>query len=183
MAEINLPANSAGTPGVRRSKKLSTKVDLTPMVDLGFLLITFFIFSSKLSESKALKLVMPADGPPMKSGESTALTIIPFTGNKIFYYHGALDKALQNGAYGTTNYSITNGLGQIIRTKQTAMDRVKPGYKKDLILMIKPSDESVCRNVVDILDEVQINQVSHYAIMDPTPDEKKAIAAKTGLKL
>jgi biopolymer transport protein ExbD len=183
MAEINVPANNAVKPGVRRSKKLSTKVDLTPMVDLGFLLITFFIFSSKLSESKALKLIMPADGPPMESGESTALTVIPFTGDKVFYYQGALDRALLNGAYGTTNYSITNGLGQVIRTKQTIMDKSKPGYRKDLMLMIKPSAGSVCRNVVDILDEVQINQVSHYAIMDLTPAEKNAIATKTGLKL
>lgn len=183
MAEINLPANNAGKPGVRRSKKLSTKVDLTPMVDLGFLLITFFIFSSKLSESKALKLVMPADGPPSESGESTALTVIPFNANSIFYYHGALDKALLSGEFGTTNYSLTNGLGQVIRTKQTTMDKMKPGYRKDLMLMIKPAPESVCRNVVDILDEVQINQVSHYAIMDLTPEEKKAIATKTGFKL
>jgi biopolymer transport protein ExbD len=183
MAEINYPANSAGTTGVRRSKKLSTKVDLTPMVDLGFLLITFFIFSSKLSESKALKLVMPAEGAGTKASESTALTVIPFTGNTIFYYHGALDKALQSGEYGTTTYSLTKGLGQVIRTKQITLDKMKPGFRKDLMLMIKPSAESVCRNMVDILDEVQINQVGHYAIMDLTPEEKKAIAIKTGLAL
>lgn len=183
MAEINLPANTAGTTGVRRSKKLSTKVDLTPMVDLGFLLITFFIFSSKLSESKALKLYMPADGEGTKAGESTALTVIPYGNNAVFYYHGAMDNALKTGEYGTTNYSLTNGLGQIIRNKQTVMDHIKPGFRKEMILMIKPADDSNCGNMVDILDEVLINQVDHYAIMDLTPDERKAIAAKTGLKL
>lgn len=183
MAEINIPATGAGTPGVRGSKKRSTKVDLTPMVDLGFLLITFFIFSSKLAESKALKLVMPANGQGTKAGESTALTVIPYSNNALFYYHGALNQALQTGEYGTTGYSVTNGFGQVIRIKQSVMDHKKPGFRKDLFLMIKPADASNCGNVVDILDEVQINQVKHYAFMDLTPEEKEAIAAKTGLRL
>jgi biopolymer transport protein ExbD len=183
MAEINCPANNAGKTGVRRSKKLSTRVDLTPMVDLGFLLITFFIFSSKLSESKALTLVMPAEGTGTVAGASTALTIIPFEGDKVFFYHGELEKALQNGEYGTTNYAVNKGLGQVIRTKQAALDKIKPGMRQELVLMIKPSDGSDCQNLVDILDEVEINVVTHYAIMDLTPEEKKAITAKTGLVL
>jgi biopolymer transport protein ExbD len=177
MAEINIPANNAGRPGVARCKKLSTRVDLTPMVDLGFLLLTFFIFSSKLSESKALKLYMPAEGTGTVTGESTALTIIPMAGNKLFYYHGSLENALLKGEYGATTYAVNNGLGQVIRKKQLVLGETK---RSDLLLMIKPADSSTCGNMVDVLDEVTINQVNHYAIMDLRPEEKATITTKTG---
>ena len=131
MAEIN---NAAGAnrydKGVRRSKKLSTRVDLTPMVDLGFLLITFFIFTTTMSEPTTMDLKMPADGPPMKYGESGTLSVIPAAGNKVFYYHGDITDALQKGAYGFTSYSVHNGIGDIIRKKQLAMNQNKPGSKK-----------------------------------------------------
>src|SRR5690242_11325078 len=103
MAEINTPNVAGGKAGARRSKKLSTKVDLTPMVDLGFLLITFFIFTTTMSESKAMKLIMPDDSDPKKEmsiGKSNALTVIPLANNKVFYYHGELNDALQSNTWG-----------------------------------------------------------------------------------
>jgi biopolymer transport protein ExbD len=176
MAEINIPAGAGDRPGVRRSKKQSTRVDLTPMVDLGFLLITFFIFTTTMSTPKAMKLIMPADGPDSKAGESTALTVVPLKNNKIFYYHGELGEALKTGTFGVTSYSVNDGLGQIIRNKQAALDKTKPGKRDDLMLMVKPMPESNYQNLVNVIDEVLINDVKRYAVMDVTDEEKEAVA-------
>jgi biopolymer transport protein ExbD len=181
MAEINVPAAGGSKPGVRRSKKHSTRVDLTPMVDLGFLLITFFIFTTSMTSPKAMKLNMPKDtiddGGTLV-GESTALTVIPLDENKIFYYHGALEDALKTNTWGFTNYSVSDGLGQIIRTKQAVLEKMKPGKSNDLVVMVKPAPESNYENVVNVLDEFLINQVTRYAIMDITPEEKEIAYAK-----
>ena len=178
MAEINTTAGSNRHNKGVRSKKLSTRVDLTPMVDLGFLLITFFIFTTTMSEPTTMDLKMPADGPPMKYGESATLSVIPTAGNKVFYYHGEISEALQNGAYGFTSYLINNGIGDVIRQKQLAMDKNNRGSKKDLMLIIKPADASTYQNFVDILDEVLINDISRYAVTRITADEKILLNAR-----
>jgi biopolymer transport protein ExbD len=184
MAEINNPDAAGGRTGVRRSKKLSTKVDLTPMVDLGFLLITFFIFTTTMSDPRVTKLIMPKDSKDSTSvGLSNALTIIPLDGNRVFYYHGELSRALKTNAWGITSFSEQNGIGKIVRTKQAALDRIKPGNRKDLMLMIKPAPESNYRNVVSALDEALINDVKRYAIVDITPEEKEVITQKANAKM
>ena len=183
MAEINIPAASGNKPGVRRSKKQSTRVDLTPMVDLGFLLITFFIFTTTMSTPKVTDLIMPKDSPDSSNvALSNALTVIPLQENKILYYHGELSDALKTNTYGVTNYSVNEGLGQIVRSKQAALDRKKPGERKELVLMIKPTPESNYQNLVNVLDEVMINDVKHYAVMELTHDEKEAAVTKSGVK-
>jgi biopolymer transport protein ExbD len=182
MAEINTPDAAGGRTGVRRSKKLSTKVDLTPMVDLGFLLITFFIFTTTMSDPKVTKLIMPNDSVRdnnMPVGQSAALTVIPLANNKVFYYKGELSDALKANTWGITTFA-TNGLGQIVRNQQAFLDKMGAGKRKDLMLMIKPSAESNYENVVNVLDEVMINDVKHYAIMDLTASEKDVIAQKAG---
>lgn len=183
MAEVTT-ATTGNKSGGRRSKKLSTRVDLTPMVDLGFLLITFFIFTTTMSTPKAMKLIMPDDSKTIedgtKIGNSAALTVLPVSGNKVFYYHGAMEDALKTGAFGFTTYSVKDGIGQVIRDKQLAMDRSGKVLRKDLTLMIKPTELANYHNVVDMLDEVAINLVPHYALMDITNDEKKILLEKNG---
>jgi hypothetical protein len=178
MAEINTPAGNTHKRGGRRSKKLSTRVDMTPMVDLGFLLITFFVLTTTWSKAHVTKLNMPADGPPSKAGNSAVLTIIPLDKNKLFYYHGELTEALRQGSYGTTGYGLNGGIGDIIRDKQIAMDHNYKGGRKEMVLLIKPSPEASYGNVVSLLDETLINAVSRYAIVDLTKEERKNISSK-----
>ena len=175
MSEITT-ISSEQKAGVKRSKKLSTRVDLTPMVGLGFLLITFFIFTTTLSLPKSMKIVMPAGDPDMPIGNSSALTIIPLADNKIFYYHGELTEALSNKLYGTSSYSFADGIGSVIREKQSALDRSGIG-RNELMLIIKPAESSRFANTVDILDEVLINEVRRYALTEQTNEEKQILAS------
>jgi biopolymer transport protein ExbD len=180
MAEINSSAAPAAKAGGRRGKKMSTKVDLTPMVDLGFLLITFFVFTTTMSEPTAMQLNMPADGgPDMPVKESGSLTIIPVSNNRIFYYHGMIQVALRNpAAYGYASYSYADGIGQVIRDKKKALSNMATVTEKDLMIIVKPMDTASYQNVVDVLDEMKINNVKSYALGDLHKDELALLTAK-----
>lgn len=172
MAEIINAGNHRSGKGLRRSKKLSTKIDLTPMVDLGFLLITFFIFTTSMTEPKAMQLFLPAGVEKTTDwGKSAILTIIPIANDKVFYYHGELREAVIKKQLGVSNFAFNNGIGDIIRIKQKALD-INPKYKRnDLMLIIKPSAVASYQNITDALDEVLINGLKHYTLIDIEKEE------------
>ncbi len=151
-----------------RSKKLSTRVDLTPMVDLGFLLITFFIFTTTMYEAKGMNLVIPDDKPtnePNTAGEGKTISLILQDNDVIHYYHGLKEDQSQS-----TNYSAA-GIRAVIRQK--IMDVKKQfGNKADAIILIKPTDGASYRNIVAVLDEMLINDVKKYVLMEPSATEK-----------
>lgn len=164
MAEIN-PSGSgkpAKSAGVKKSKKLSTRVDLTPMVDLGFLLITFFIFTTTMSQATSMKLVMPKDsGDSTRVPELSALTFLLAKNNRVFYFEGML---AANGA--NLKPSSFVDMRSVIIHRQQGLNS-----PKDLIVMIKPEKGSMYKNVVDALDEMTINSVKRYAMVDLSPSE------------
>jgi biopolymer transport protein ExbD len=146
-------------PGVKKGKKLSTRVDLTPMVDLGFLLITFFIFTTTMSQPTAMRLFLPkhTEKPEEqnKVKASGALTLILAKDNSIFYYEGEL--APDGSNFKSTNFG---GIRDIIINKK------KSTNPEDFVVVIKPTPDATYKNTVDILDEMTINEVKRYALVD-----------------
>ncbi len=149
---------SPATTKKNQCKKVSS-IDMTPMVDLGFLLITFFIFTSTLSESNALGLVMPAQGPPSLTGASKTLTVVLGGEDELSYYQGKLESS---GGLQPTSYHTQHGFGSIIRAKQEMLGT----EKNELMVIINPSDHATYDNLINILDEIKINGVSRYAIAE-----------------
>jgi Biopolymer transport protein ExbD/TolR len=172
MAAIETAQHSKSS-GVKKLVKKSTRVDLTPMVDLGFLLITFFVFTSALSKPRVMPVNEPNDKDSSARSEicaSCALTLAPGSNGVIYYYEGmAEDKP----AVKTTGFSA-DGLRSIILRKKAALAALNDS-KKELVLIIKPGDESTCRNFVDMLDEVLINNVRHYFIAEPDEKDRQLI--------
>jgi len=160
-------------PGVKKGKKLSTRVDLTPMVDLGFLLITFFIFTTTMSKATAYKLNMPADtknpDEQNKLNDKSALTILLGKDNNVFYYEGQLDP---NGAKNFKSSNFKDIRDEIIQ-KRNATDTT-------FMVIIKPNDESTYKNVLDILDEMKINMIGRYALVDISPQEDYIVRLTQG---
>jgi biopolymer transport protein ExbD len=166
MAEMEVKSGGGHKgPGVKKSKKLSTRVDLTPMVDLGFLLITFFIFTTTLAEPTSMNLAMPKDtkDPNLenKVKESGSLTLMLGKGNVIYYYFGNDPTKMQ-----TTGYKDV---------RKVILDKKKSTPADDLYIIIKPDKDATYKDAVDVLDEMTINDIKRYSMVDPTPEEYKLI--------
>jgi biopolymer transport protein ExbD len=173
-------------PGVKKPKKLSTRVDLTPMVDLGFLLITFFVFTTTMSKPTVMKMNEPKDEKvedQMKVKESAVMTILLGKEDQIYYYMGTLTAEGASQQFKTSNFKEIRQI--ILDKKRSVPDGDK--LKSDLMYIIKADKESKFKNIIDILDEMSINAVppGHYAEVDMTDTEAELIKlteAANGIK-
>ncbi len=188
-------------PGVKKAKKLSTRVDMTPMVDLGFLLITFFVFTATMTTPTTLDLNMPKDIKDEKeqteAKESGVLTIMLGKGNQVYYYEGKLTVDASGNNFKQTTFKgirdvIINKKKDVIsrhvhdetckKTQEKSKDKKDPLWEdackdRDFIVVIKPDTEATYRNTVDILDEMTINQVRTYAMVKILDQEVELIKA------
>jgi len=213
MASIDSGGGDSGHkkgPGVKKAKKLSTRVDMTPMVDLGFLLITFFVFTATMSTPTTLDLNMPKDvDDPNKKTEvkqSSVLSILLGKSDQVYYYEGQLEVTEGKNNFKSSNYKDIRKI--IIDKRKEVMSRHRhddaicnpereaakkkgdPNWEKacedvDFVVIIKPNEEATYKNTVDILDEMTINQVKRYAMVKVLKEEDeliKATEASNGIK-
>ncbi|HEY4197145.1 MAG TPA: biopolymer transporter ExbD [Mucilaginibacter sp.] len=163
MAELNASEKS----GKRGSlKRLSPRIDLTAMVDLAFLLITFFMLTTTLSKPHVMGVVMPVKGvPPSASPESRTMTLCLGKNDQVLWYMGMAEKPLTAPAI--VNYGKNGLRTTIVNTSK----RILAATGKPLIVIIKPSTHALYSNLVSALDELNIASIPSYAIADISPKD------------
>ncbi|OUJ76014.1 ExbD/TolR family protein [Hymenobacter crusticola] len=155
MAEIQ-PSASAAKDGKSRARKTGFRLDMTPMVDLAFLLLTFFMLTTTFSKPTVMELNMPIGEADTPVKASKALTLILGKHNQVHYFYGVNDATAQPTLHTTTFAS--EGLRQILLERQ----RQQPGS----VVLIKSSAEASYQNLVDALDEMSITNQKKYALVD-----------------
>jgi biopolymer transport protein ExbD len=182
MAELNTGDGDGKKGGKVRSKKSNSKVDLTAMVDLAFLLITFFMLTTTLSKPQSMPLGLPdKDEDPSKNkdikvDENRTLTVLLGDNDKMVYYMGLLSTPIAGPK--DISYGKEGIRKELLKRKKSVVEYT--GNKdKGLIVIIKPSKKSNYRNLVDILDEMAIVGVPTNAIVnDFSPEELKLLEGK-----
>ena len=209
MAEIAEGGGGGHDKGKKkRAKKNSTKVDMTPMVDLAFLLQTFFVLTSTFSKPKVMSLVYPAkpeDGPKDIKPISDAITFV-LSKDEIFYYEGAFKPQPAGGLPATelieTDFSAS-GVRKLLTDKNslvlnekakldvqlknkqiadsTYLNKLKDAKKnpRALKVLIKTDDLATCKNFIDLIDELRIADIGVIAPVDIMASELELLKAKT----
>ena len=179
MAEVQVQDKSE-KGGKVRSKKQSTRVDMTPMVDLNFLMLMFFMFTTTFSKPNVMDLRLPAktkkDAPPPQRTEidlTNSISLIIGKDNRIFY-HQTDQAGLNENTLQETTYD-KEGITKVIeQAKRRAKD------VKKFTVIIKPTDDAVYKNFVDILDQMTITNSQQYGVTDIKPWEKAIYEKKVG---
>jgi biopolymer transport protein ExbD len=160
MADIKTTSSSHATGAKVRSKKRSTRIDMTPMVDLAFLLLTFFLMTTTFNKPSVMQLTMPEppEDPALlpELSARNALNIVLAEDNRLYVWGGEDPSAV------SSDYS-KDGIRKILLEKS----RSNP----QLMVLIKPMDNARYENMVDILDEVEIANISRYAIVEFTDED------------
>ncbi len=183
MAELNTGDGGGGKGGKVRSKKQNSKVDLTAMVDLAFLLITFFMLTTSLSKPQSMSLGLPDKDPKdktddVKVDENRTMTVLLGENDKMFYYMGIINTPM---APKVIVYGKEGIRKELLKRKKEVLAYSTAKGKPDqgMIVIIKPGKKSNYKNVVDILDEMAISSIPTYTIVnDFLPEEQKLLEGK-----
>ncbi len=204
MAEIS---SGEGGKDKKRAKKVSTKIDMTPMVDLAFLLLTFFVLTSTFNKAKTMEILLPVDDPTVeKKPINNAMTFIMSKDNSIFYYFGEFYVDGNKDGKPATKLTRTDfskdGLHKVLlKANKPTFDAIKDieekrkkgeivadstmnrlasaerSKKEALTVLIKADDKAVYKNIVDLIDELNVCQIAKQAIVDMSPKELEVLNA------
>lgn len=209
MAEIEGGGGGHKKGGKPKGKKLSTRVDFTPMVDLGFLLITFFMLTTSLNKPKTMELNMPvkddtAEPTPVKVSQT--VTVLLTGNNQVMYYFsdpvtlnpmtpqitdysagGIRPMLLRENRKRVPNIDSVQVYKDLFKINKMSESNMKANIarlksdKEGLIVIIKADDNANFSNIVDILDEMLICNIGRYAIVDISEPEKELIKSSAPL--
>jgi biopolymer transport protein ExbD len=204
MSEVAQDNNKGKKKG--RTKKMSTRVDFTPMVDLGFLLITFFMLATTLSKPQTMEVALPSkekvsEADQTKIKASRAVTILLGKGNKVYYYEGTrendIDPVLVETNFspkGIRQFLIKKNYDVMVKVRELKIEKESKKLsdkefekqkdeiiadKKAPIIIIKGTEQSSYKSLIDVLDEMAICNIGRYAIVDIAPFDLELLAKKS----
>ncbi|HTD98409.1 MAG TPA: biopolymer transporter ExbD [Mucilaginibacter sp.] len=168
MAELD--TSGGGKKGGKiRSKKASTRIDLTAMVDLAFLLITFFIMATTLAKPKAMDTFWPDKSKKdvqLPVAASRTMTVLLGANDKLEWYLGEPGKSAP-----TVDNFGKNGIRKTFIEKNKEIKATHAGPDNDMIVLVKASDKSTYKDFVSIIDEMNIAGIIRYGVVDILPVE------------
>ena len=167
MAELDTSGGGKHKGGKVRTKKKATRVDLTAMVDLAFLLITFFILTTTLNKPKAQELIMPDKDDSHQQlpvPETRTMTLLLGDNDQLEWFVG------KPGATAPTKIGYG---GKVLRKTLVDQDAaIKASHGgQPMIVIVSPSAQSTYKNLVTVMDELNIVDIQSRAIVDITPAE------------
>ena len=211
MAEIAEGGGGGHKGGKKRAKKQSTRIDMTPMVDLAFLLLTFFVLTATFSKPKSMELTFPAPLPPDQKVDEVknGITFLLTKDDRIFYYEGQFRATDDEKGPKTTLTELSfsqdkNGLHKFLLDKNKGMqDQVRAldvkhtnkqledttfkrmvrevkADKESYTYLIKTDDKATYKNVIDVIDELNVNVVGKYVMVDILKPEMDLVIEKVG---
>jgi biopolymer transport protein ExbD len=152
----------------RRAKKIGAHLDMTPLVDLACLLLTFFMLTTTFIKLQTMEINMPV---PHTSGTTiagkNALTLILGENDRLFYYFGF---AGDEPDVSETDFSAT-GIRQVLLSEQVRTNR-------NLVVLIKATETSRYKNLVDVLDELKLTETKKYALVNIQEEDKELLKRK-----
>ncbi|MBK7311989.1 MAG: biopolymer transporter ExbD [Bacteroidia bacterium] len=211
MAEIQEGGGGGHKGGKKRAKKQSTRIDMTPMVDLAFLLLTFFVLTATFSKPKSMELTFPAPPPIDKKQDEVknGITFLLSKDDRIFYYEGELKTAddpvkgpktvlteLNFSRESLRKYLLDKNKEMqdkilVLKTKFEKNQMADTTYKrlvrevkadqKSYTYLIKTDDKATFKNVIDVIDELNYNAVGKYVMVDILKTELDLVTAKVGI--
>ena len=209
MSEIAEDSGGGKKGGKKRAKKQSTRIDMTPMVDLAFLLLTFFVLTATFSKPKSMELTFPAPPPPDQKIEEVkrGITFLLTKDDRIFYYEGQFRATDDDKGKKTTvselNFSKESLHKYLLGKNKEMQDQIRAldvkhknkqledttfkrlvtlvkADKESYTYLIKTDDKATYKNVIDIIDELNVNVVGKYVMVDILKPEMDLVNEKTG---
>jgi biopolymer transport protein ExbD len=163
MSEIAHTSTAADSARGTLVKKRPTKVDMTPLVDLAFLLLMFFILTATFNKNRVLEVGMPdPSGGAAPVNADNVLNLVLAEGDRIYWWMGLASPVT------STDYS-KEGLRTLLLRKN--------GENPRLVVLIKPKRESRFQNMVDVLDEMNITRTRRFAIIEFASEDRRVLDA------
>ncbi|MGZ3750015.1 MAG: ExbD/TolR family protein [Mucilaginibacter sp.] len=178
MAELDTSGGGKHKGGKVRSKKASTRIDLTAMVDLAFLLITFFIMATTLAKPKAMETFWPdktKKDVQLPVPETRTMTVLLGNNNQLEWYVGAPGKSAP-----TKDYFGKNGIRKSLVEENKKIEATHGGKDNYMIVLVKASDKATYKDFVNIMDELDITGIQSRAVVPILPIEVELLK-KDGL--